>query len=137
VELKVTKYNNLVVFFTLNFDFEPLEQIFVFKNYVVGSDPDPQWMILWIQIRFELKCWIRIRIESIRNLNPGAEHDPEKHGLRSKGLLTKKNFICRFPYLFMKSTQYPPYSMCARSNIGRTIGALMEWTHAIHIQSCL
>jgi hypothetical protein len=42
-----------------------LEQIFVFKSSVV----DPDSMILLIRI--ELKCWILIRIESIRIHNPG------------------------------------------------------------------
>jgi hypothetical protein len=36
-----------------------------------GFALDPNLMILWIQIRIELKCWIRIRIETIRIHNPG------------------------------------------------------------------
>jgi hypothetical protein len=33
---------------------------------------------LWIRIRIEQKCWIRIRIKSIRIHNPDLKYDPDR-----------------------------------------------------------
>jgi hypothetical protein len=67
-------FSSTVVFFSLNFDFEHLEQKFVFKSSVVN--PDPHWIRiqLFFWIRIELKCWIRIRVESIRIHKPANFH---------------------------------------------------------------
>jgi hypothetical protein len=52
-----------------------------------GSALDPDSKILWIRI--EEKCWIRIRIESIRIHNPGGE------GMLRMGKVDAEN-VCDF-----------------------------------------
>jgi hypothetical protein len=70
---------------------------------------DPDSMILWIRIQIELKCWIRIRIESIRIHNTGLfSTGPEWTACRigKYRYLKKANFRLIFnhymPYYFFR-----------------------------------
>jgi hypothetical protein len=53
-----------------NFDFKKFEKEIVFESSVLA----------WIRIRIEQKCWIRIRIKSIRIHKPGLKFNKMNRG---------------------------------------------------------